>query len=396
MGKNWNQEGVQVIISTHNNAATLLRCLASVEHACKDHRWALFVADDGSSDDTYEMLEKYKATSEGIVSVKKFGKAINVSQAKNRAVEMGVDFRVDYPAIVLMDADDIMAEDRVTKLLNALRNNDEYLAAVGDHMRIGDEYLDHMKVYRAVKNMHYLGHFGPWATVFHESLIPEDGKLFDEEVFRAEDNVLYMKWLANGVKMITCPGVMTHYYHRKSGSAFNTKDKEDEKETTQKWSDIKFELFFKKDIELGHHTDVTFYCILPDVSTVDLGSFGSIYKNLNWVSEYPNINFVYLDQTKNGVWLSMMKFPFVKEIACNVMRVAHVHKLSESEISSRVFELSTGEVICFLKPNYELKDHDIDLAIAAKAKTENITSRKNTISMKRDFFKESFYDSPSK
>jgi glycosyltransferase involved in cell wall biosynthesis len=376
--------GVQVIISTHNVDKYISECLQSVEYALKGFKWVLILSDDSSSDKTYDILKSYKSLTADQIILERFGKAINVAAAKNRAIGLGKHLRDEYPAIVLMDADDLMGEDRVSHLLPFAVENG-HLAVVGDHQRMGFDFpIDHYKIYRVRDNAHFLGFYGPWATLFHASLIPEDGKLFREDIYlTGEDGLLWQEWLAKGVKIVPHTGKIVHYYQRRRGSVFSPEQKEEFEKMEKRYRDISFEIFYGRQVNLDLPINTTFYCVIQQESQVE-EALKTLQHNMSHLCFFPNIQFAVVDMTPKYTLNSLVKYPLVKEIACGMLKYIRAHDLSEDEVNRKILETTTGEKLCF-----HLFDHRLSSFLISRVldvKDLNFASINSTLTMKREFF----------
>ena len=220
----WDKNGIQIVISAYNSEKYLLKCLESIEEVMAGQKWVMLFGDDGSTDSTYEIAKKFsKKSSADYWQIKKFNKAKNVAAAKNRVFKMCLENGPDYPAIFMMDSDDLMRKERL-QLLEILRSTDTKFA-FGDYEIIypnGDRKLidaDYAWLYMS---------FGWWATVFHYSLIPQDGKIWDERLDAFSD--IYSSWclrINKNLKMLKVNGLLTHTYVRRKGSVNDKASKSD-------------------------------------------------------------------------------------------------------------------------------------------------------------------------
>jgi len=209
------KERYQVVISSHNCAFFLKRCLESVNEVLKNKRWILVFADDGSTDHTLEELEKIVPNlSYDFYVIKKFSKSYSVGMAKNRVLKVAKTYEEQYPIICAMDADDEMGPDRL-KLYPEMEELQASFVYGGykifsnreESITINSEHVEkHLK-------------FAWWATLFHASLIPKNGRFFRED-FKAYEDI--MKWWElhhkDGVKMYPVEDVITHHYFKREGS----------------------------------------------------------------------------------------------------------------------------------------------------------------------------------
>ncbi len=239
--------GVQVSISAHNAARWFERCLASVERALDGFRWVLVIGDDGSRDETYEIARHHceQRTRADACILKRFArKAGHVDRAKNRVIRLGSQLRQQYPAMCLMDADDEMGLNRVRHLLWRARDGG-HLAVMGDHQRIVPQWSkEHLKIVKATRRSQINGGFGPWATIFHEQLIPANGILFPEDTNHISngDVEVWLRWYLRGVRIIPFPGEITHHYHWHPGTISRPLDEKIARLDQARWNRCKAKL----------------------------------------------------------------------------------------------------------------------------------------------------------
>jgi glycosyltransferase involved in cell wall biosynthesis len=380
----WNSEtpGVLVIMSAYNVEPYIVRTLMSIEKAMMGHNWVLVVGDDGSEDKTAEILSNYKSTAKHYI-FKKFGKASSVGQAKNRVVKMALQFKQEYEAVVFMDADDIMG-DRVNWLLPYAVKND-YIGVIGDHVRIGSKYGDHLRYFSARENAAFLAHFGPWTTVFHSSLLPDDGKLFREDVYGFDDGSLFARWLSEGIIFKSRPGKVVHYYQRRDGTIYTPKDRKLDQLVQKKFRDVQFEYFYGKKIDLGLPTKLSFYTNFGD-GDEPKKFLAALKQNLEVFTSHPEIEFIIVDTSKTLLSETILKYPYAREIACGVIKQVRGLGLPEVIINQRIVDVAKGEKICFMPNDFVLNSFLIGKLLSTEVKT--VVCENSVVMQNREFMKE--------
>ena len=217
VGKNnlWENQDIQVVVTAYNTSEYLERCFKGIENSLKGRKWILVFSNDGSTDDT---LERAVFLSRNFKShIVNNPKAKNVSEAKNKTLELTHRFKEEYPAVMIMDSDDEMLPDRV-KLLDYLVEANG-LFAVGDYNLITD-----VAVYKIVLGkLPDFMRFPPSATLFHQSLVKENGKFFDEDFLVYSDIV---KWWTlrciENIEILRVSGFFVlNYFRRKGSMSFN-------------------------------------------------------------------------------------------------------------------------------------------------------------------------------
>jgi glycosyltransferase involved in cell wall biosynthesis len=216
-GRNDRLPGIQVVITGHHVEPWLERCLASVEAALQGCRWLLVLADDASADRTWEIIQAHTSHADQIYR-KRFSKARNAGQAKNRALRLGLSRRKQYPAILFMDADDVMPRTRVTHLLRGAVEGAHRLVHGAVRFEAEAPNVRRGTVVPAAPDQHQRLSICPPALVVHESLIPPDGRLFCEDLDAMEDGELLCRWELAGVHSVPLPGPVIHEYWPREGS----------------------------------------------------------------------------------------------------------------------------------------------------------------------------------
>ena len=217
VGKNnlWENQDIQVVVTAYNTSEYLERCFKGIENSLKGRKWILVFSNDGSTDDT---LERAVFLSRNFKShIVNNPKAKNVSEAKNKTLELTHRFKEEYPAVMMMDSDDEMLPDRV-KLLDYLVEVDG-LFSVGDYNLIINGAVNKIAVGKLPDFMR----FPPSATLFHQSLIKEGEKFFDEDFLVHSDIVKW--WTLRCIEHIEILRVsgffVLNYFRRKGSMSFN-------------------------------------------------------------------------------------------------------------------------------------------------------------------------------
>ncbi len=104
-----------VIICTHNRAAQLEKCLEALLHqSVEDESFEILVVDNGSRDETPELISRYQARSPQLRGVRE--EQIGLSHARNRGIEASHGEWVAY-----LDDDAIPHPDWAERLLARIR-----------------------------------------------------------------------------------------------------------------------------------------------------------------------------------------------------------------------------------------------------------------------------------
>jgi glycosyltransferase involved in cell wall biosynthesis len=372
--------GIMVIMSANNVEEYIQRTLFSIEVALRDFKWILVVGDDGSEDRTGEFLSSYRSLSADKYIFQRFSKATSVGQAKNRVVKMAIPFKNEYEAVVFMDADDVMSESRVKHLL-PLAIEKKAIGVFGDHIRIGKEYPDNLQIFKASKNGFFLNHFGPWATLFHSSLLPDDGGLFREDVYGFDDGCLFAHWLSRGILFEPCPGKVVHSYMRRPGTVYTPIDPKFNRMVHRRFEDIKFEYFAGKRVDIGLETKFSFYFTIKEGfkpgSLID-----TLRRNLEVFVHFPMIEFVVVDFSDSAK--TILKYPFAKELSCGILTCLNGKGLTENGVNSAVASSCKGDLICYIPSGYVINGFQIGKIESQKIDT--VFCEGQIVVMNKDFF----------
>ncbi len=105
------QNHLTIIVPTYNGEKTIDKCLFSLTNQKTDYSYNIVVVNDGSTDGTNDILEKYKRKHENILIINQENQGI--AEARNRGLSY-----VTGEYIAFVDSDDFVSEMYVEKLLN--------------------------------------------------------------------------------------------------------------------------------------------------------------------------------------------------------------------------------------------------------------------------------------
>lgn len=222
--------GIQVLITSKNCAEYLNECFASIEVAMVGYKWMMIFCDDVSTDSTEEIINTYKTTTtaDQIIYVKYETQSANIGAAKNRPCLLSLNYKTEYPVICFMDADDRMGEKRISGLLPHLSEKQPFV--FGDY--IFERYINglwqtELVVTTFMREKHL--NFGPWCTLIHSNLIPQNGVFFREDIKKFEEMLTWWELkYSKSVEIIGVPGFITHYYKSdRAGSCSESFKRED-------------------------------------------------------------------------------------------------------------------------------------------------------------------------
>ncbi|ELS02210.1 glycosyl transferase [Xenococcus sp. PCC 7305] len=204
---------VSVIIPTYNNAQYLAIAIDSVLNQTY-HNYEIIIIDDGSTDNTVEILEQYQDKIHYI-----YQKNQGVSAARNKGISLAKG-----ELIAFLDADDIFMAHKLEKQVEVFEQQPE-LGIVNSGFRIirnNGEFIADVKRWEAIPDLT----IKTW--ILHQPVLPsammfrkqwlETVNGFDSRWFSSEDVDLVFRLIAKGCRGVWLPQV-TIYYRRHDRSA---------------------------------------------------------------------------------------------------------------------------------------------------------------------------------
>lgn len=200
---------VSIVMPAYNAARWISETIESVLAQTYD-RWELIVVDDGSTDMTKEVVDRY-ASYLRFVGQQNQG----APSARNRGLK---EAKGDY--YLFLDADDLLAPDALDTLVGYLETHTDVDVAYGDGFLIDEAgtQLQSLQEYRIriSENMleqfvisGYIGFLG--VVLFRYSSFVKLKGPFDEDLFAVEDWDLLIRVAAAGCKFANAPKVTGYY-----------------------------------------------------------------------------------------------------------------------------------------------------------------------------------------
>ena len=202
-----------IIIPCYNQAHFLPQCLDSLlEQEFKN--WEAIVVNDGSSDATNEVVQKYSAEDPRIkLVVKENG---GLSSARNFGIANAVGNR-----FIFLDADDFLYPNCLQKIAVVIQNSDENTLIQYGYTYIkedGKEVLGHtnaQKRHSLIPDI-FKGNLGPCHSIcISRSLVIATG-LFDESLKSVEDWDFWMRAVKSGGNQRIIPERLVYYRYAKN------------------------------------------------------------------------------------------------------------------------------------------------------------------------------------
>ena len=132
----WNIEKIydlQIIIPVYNEEKYIDNCIQSLLSQQTNYKWQAIIINDGSTDDTFNLLQKYK-NEENIIILSQENKGF--SATRNRGLEL-----LSSKYVMFLDSDDFLVEGTIENLLDKAFSLN-YDVVEGNYYRvIGDEKI---------------------------------------------------------------------------------------------------------------------------------------------------------------------------------------------------------------------------------------------------------------
>lgn len=203
---------VSVIMGVYNCEATLAEAIDSILHQTYPH-WELVMCDDGSTDGTYALAEKYQREHPEKIVLLKNEQNRKLSYSLNRCLKAATG-----ELIARMDGDDISHPDRFERQVEYLSSHPK-IQLVGSDMQCFDETGIH-NVWHAAQdpNPTMLGKKSPFyhATIMTYKSVYESLGGYSEAAYaeRAEDLELWFRFFSQGYVGYNIPATL--YYVREN------------------------------------------------------------------------------------------------------------------------------------------------------------------------------------
>lgn len=213
------QPKISVIIPIYNGAKYLPRLFDTLKNQTfKD--WIAICIDDGSTDETGKLLDKYARADKRIIVIHK--KNAGVSAARNDGIKHATGKYIHF-----MDVDDILDADYYERMFNSAENSDIVCSGfVSD-----SKYSANL----AYKNKHKLKTlFGKlfwtqallksfvWRYLFKTDFIKKNKLHFDTALISQEDAIFVLQSFVLANQIVIVPDTNYHYLFN-SDSALNKK-----------------------------------------------------------------------------------------------------------------------------------------------------------------------------
>lgn len=203
---------VSIIIPTYQNASVLRRCLDTLLHQTVEDI-EIVVVDDGSTDETADVLRAYSEKDPRIVSLRQENSG--VSSARNKGLE-----KATGRWIAFVDSDDWTDKEYLAAMLPHDKDTDFVVSGHTEHKngtatphqptaRNSYPLRDSAEAIRALEQANYLN--TPWAKLFSKVIIDRHHLAFNPEYCYGEDKLFVYNYLTFCTRIEITSGTFYHY-----------------------------------------------------------------------------------------------------------------------------------------------------------------------------------------
>lgn len=275
---------ISIIVPVYNNEKYIVKCIESILNQ-KFSNWELILINNGSTDRSKELCEKYANDDERIILVN--GENEGPSVARNKGLELATG---DY--CMFVDGDDYIEQDTLSILSKEIEQNDYQIVIYGNYNDIyengvyrengANKYREYefnsndefKKIYIDLSNKYLVNQV--WNKIYKKSFIEEVGTRFPQGVNYSEDLIFNIKLYKKLKKGKVIDKVLYHYVNHKGDSlcsTFNVNKYKDMKyvymtikEEVKGWNDELINYLgntFVKDINIFINSMYNSDCLLP-------------------------------------------------------------------------------------------------------------------------------------
>lgn len=197
------KDKISVIMATYNCADTVGKAIDSILNQTYEN-WIMIICDDGSTDNTYEIISEYK---------KRYPeKFIIIRNEKNQKLPYSLNHCLEYvetELVARMDGDDWSVAERFEKQVTFLKEHPEYdLVGTGVTVFDGEKKIASIvKESNPTKHTMLRDNAFSHATIMTYKRVYDalNGYSLDPIVLRVEDVDLWCRFLAAGFKGYNLP-----------------------------------------------------------------------------------------------------------------------------------------------------------------------------------------------
>lgn len=208
------------IIPVYNTERFLKNCINSL--LCQDipqHEYEIICVNDGSTDNSAQILEEYKAN-QHIILINKANEGVSI--ARNTAIN-----KAQGEYIMCIDSDDMLAPNILTTLYSLLKNNNLDMLICNNFNRCSE--TNEMPINRNHKyelstpDMMFTFPSYPWQYIIKRDVLISNNITFDHSLFLGED-ILWSRVAISKSPTYMYTNMPIYYYRQHDDSVSNRHD----------------------------------------------------------------------------------------------------------------------------------------------------------------------------
>lgn len=195
------QPKISVIVPIYNGESYIERCINSILNQTFQD-FELILIDDGSKDNSLEMLKKF----EQIEKIKVYYQNNKgPSAARNKGIEKAIG-----KYLIFIDIDDWIEDDYIESLLNEIENNKLDFVTIGYNdiskygvFSVNDFYKKNKTLTKQEILLNIFNGTGgvPWGKIYKRNIIIANKIKMNENIFMCEDQLFVLEYCLNSKKI---------------------------------------------------------------------------------------------------------------------------------------------------------------------------------------------------
>ena len=195
---------VSVVMSCYNAGRWLSEAIDSVL-AQSFRKFEFILIDDGSNDETWQIIQSYRDRDNRIVAISK--KNTGLADSLNVGINLAKGAWV-----ARLDADDLCERTRLEKQIEFVRNNPDVVllgtgfVEIDDHSRVLKRHVYPSHHNNLVRHLERLQSFFPHSSAFYRVDMAKQAGGYNVRIRRAEDKRLWLELSSRGlIACLPCP-----------------------------------------------------------------------------------------------------------------------------------------------------------------------------------------------
>lgn len=201
---------ISIVMPVYNAELTIKVCIDSIINQTFTN-WLLIIVDDGSTDESKSICEKYMSLDSRIQFICQVNAGVSV--ARNRGLDL-----VQSDLLIFMDSDDILPKNSL-ELLYKGKNADISFINVArfclDNSKIegnmtsfvDNGFFEHLTLADIIIHNDILSAGTPFAKLYKTQIIRDNNIRFDKRIKNHEDHLFFYDYLLHCNSMYLCPEI---------------------------------------------------------------------------------------------------------------------------------------------------------------------------------------------